>query len=170
VRASSWPPTRGGQGQPLGDAPSWCDKVGNLKRGGRLERVKPIPGSEHPVGQPGTRPFGRERGEAREGRDHEDGPTTPGGKSLKRRKPKRATACRAPNQCPAGTDSRVEQSPEAGFPNSFSVHFPTVGCHPPLGGGRTAMRYRSALGSRAVGSLVELPGSGLAGRRRGGRQ
>jgi hypothetical protein len=34
------------------------DKVGNLKRGGRLERVKPIPVSENPVEQPSQTAFG----------------------------------------------------------------------------------------------------------------
>ena len=34
------------------------DKVGNLKRDGRLERAKPIPMSENPVEQPSHTAFG----------------------------------------------------------------------------------------------------------------
>jgi hypothetical protein len=34
------------------------DKVGNLKRGGSLEKDKPIPWSEDPEGQPDTQRFG----------------------------------------------------------------------------------------------------------------
>jgi hypothetical protein len=55
-KASSWPPIRRGcfrgvfvvyfEGFFVGPG----DKVGNLKRGGSLERDKPIPVSEHPEG------------------------------------------------------------------------------------------------------------------------
>jgi len=46
----------------------------------------------------------------------EDAPKVPGGNSLKRRKPTRASAIGSSNQRPAGTVSRGEQGPEAGLP------------------------------------------------------
>jgi hypothetical protein len=68
------------------------DKVGNLKRGGSLERDQPIQRLITPEGQLTTRSSGQGVGEVREGRDREGGLTTSGEKSLERRKPKRASA------------------------------------------------------------------------------
>ena len=66
--------------------------MGNLKRGGNLERDKPIPRSENPEAQPSIQLSGWIAGEAREGSGREGGRTASGEKSLKRRKPKRASA------------------------------------------------------------------------------
>jgi hypothetical protein len=67
------------------------DKVGNLKRGGSLERDKPIPRPEYPVGPSSIQLSGWIDGEAREGSEREGVHTATGEKSLKRRKPMRAS-------------------------------------------------------------------------------
>jgi hypothetical protein len=162
-----------------------CDKVGNLKRGGRLERVKPTSSSEHPVehrvrwpsGQWIGPPLGGGSGcwratgrtndlrvdgsvqrtksgfcgrcaassfedlrvieqarlalglrfvvdghgpfwKAREGRSCEGRATCSRGKSLKRRKPRRASGRTSSNPRRAATDSRQDQCPVVGFPDS----------------------------------------------------
>jgi hypothetical protein len=125
------------------------DEVGNLKRGGSLERDQPIPRLMTPVGQLPGRPSGRARGEAREGRLREGGATTSGENPLERRKPRRASALVWPNRPDGSTDSRGEKNPEVG-PSQFA------GCITPGTSGTCSSERGSARPRR-----VSLRGRGL---------
>jgi hypothetical protein len=96
------------EGSSSGGSSGSGDKVGNLKRGGSLERDQPTPWLMTPVEQPTPRPSGQGAGEAREGRTREGGFTAAGETSLERRKPRRASARVPPNRLCEGTDSRGE--------------------------------------------------------------
>lgn len=90
--------------------------MGNLKRGGSLKRDQPISRSLIPEGQALSWSSGQGRIEAREGQVRESGSTVLGENSLKRRKPRRASALARPNRPGEGTDFRGEQSLEVELP------------------------------------------------------
>jgi len=83
--------------------------------------------------------------------DHEGDPTVPGGKSLERRKPRRARACVPANPRDTGAASRREKHPEGGFPCSFVASQPEIDY-------RTFNRLRSTRGATA--HLGAPPGNG----------
>jgi hypothetical protein len=94
--------------------------VGNPRTGGGLQKRQANPRVLEPS-RSSSAEHSCEPGNARGGLVRESGPTTQGGKPVKRRKPRRASASRSANPRPVGTASRREQDPEGGFPCS-SLH------------------------------------------------
>jgi hypothetical protein len=105
------------KGQPVASATRW-----ETSRGAAVsKRDQPTPVSSTPCGAGPPTTFGCRRPQRSRGTGLPRGdPTTPGGKSLERRKPTRASACNPANPRAAGTARCKEQHPVGGFPKSTS--------------------------------------------------